>query len=148
MPTAENQTRKKVRIVASREFIDKETGEIINAKTVLVEDRDANFHKLWLANLMDAMEMFGSKRLKIVMWLLNNAKHDNMVIATQKEIAKGAGCSIRTVTDVMQTLVANDFLKRKQNGVYVINPAVIWKGGRGERVNVLWQYRQIDEPTV
>ena len=37
-----------------------------------------------------------------------------------------------------------DFLRRKQSGVYVINPDLVFKGTRQARLNVLNEYHQAE----
>ena len=41
-------TRKKVKIVGRENYINQNTGEIKEMKIINIEERDANFHKIWL----------------------------------------------------------------------------------------------------
>ena len=41
----------------------------------------------------------------------------------------------------MKALIESNFLTRHNSGTYIVNPDVIFKGGKTDRMNVLIQYR-------
>ena len=41
-------TRKKVKVVGTETYINQKTGELQEMQVIDIEERDANFHKLWL----------------------------------------------------------------------------------------------------
>ena len=43
-------TRKKVKVIGTETYIKQDTGEIAEMQVVKIEERDANFHKLWLGH--------------------------------------------------------------------------------------------------
>ena len=45
----------------------------------------------------------------------------------------------------MKALIESNFLKRRNQGCYVVNPDVIFKGGKTDRMNVLIQYHEAEE---
>ena len=69
------------------------------------------------------------------------------IIASQKEIAIGAGTSEKTVARVMKKLLSVNFIKRKKNGVYIINPRFIMKGNENKRQMIINYYNKNDKKT-
>ncbi|WP_412728425.1 replication/maintenance protein RepL, partial [Escherichia coli] len=47
-----NTTRKKVKIVGKKQYLDPTTGEVSDFQVINIEERDANFHKIWLSNVI------------------------------------------------------------------------------------------------
>ena len=41
-------TRKKVKVIGTETYINQQTGELQEMQVIDIEERDANFHKLWL----------------------------------------------------------------------------------------------------
>ena len=46
-------TRKKVKVIGTETYIKQDTGEIAEMQVVKIEERDANFHKLWLGHILN-----------------------------------------------------------------------------------------------
>lgn len=72
--------------------------------------------------------------------MLETANRDNVILGTQRSIAQAVGVSVPTVNSTIKSLVSCNLLKMMQQGVYVLNPDVIFKGTRNNRMNVLLQY--------
>ena len=137
---------KKQKIIGKETYINQETGDI---KEMVVVDKyveqDFNFHKIWLSDLLSIIEIIGTKKLKIIKHILNkmNTK-DNTVYFTQRGLSKELGLSLQTVNNTIKILVESNFMRKIQTGVYQINPDIIIKGSTGKRVNLLIQYKKID----
>lgn len=58
-------TRKKVKFLGTKEFIDKETGEIHKMQVTDIEERDANFHKIWLGHMLESLDMIGNQKIRV-----------------------------------------------------------------------------------
>ncbi len=137
---------KKQKIVGKQNYINQETGEI---KEMLVVNKyveqDFNFHKIWLSDLLNIIEIIGTKKLKVIKHILNNMNtKDNTIYFTQRGLAKKLNLSLQTINDTIKILVESNFMKKIQTGVYQINPDIIIKGSTGKRVNLLIQYKNID----
>jgi len=126
-----------------RSFLDQNTGEIVDMNVVQMENSDFNFEKIWLGHILQALDCMGSKKIKVVTWLLDNKNYENTVIATQREISERCHVSLPIVTETIKILQESDILKMKQNGVYMLNPNVIFKGDKDRRLNVLFMYNKI-----
>ena len=140
-PTKKVTTRKKVKVIGTKEFIDAETGEINTMNVVSIEERDCNFHKLWIGHIIEAFDMIGNQKINLCIWVLEHLNRENTLICTYRRMEKEAGISLKTIAETMKTLMESNFLTQVQSGVYQVNPNVIFKGGKTDRMNVLIQYR-------
>ncbi|WP_323086153.1 replication/maintenance protein RepL [Providencia alcalifaciens] len=136
-------TKKKSKIVGKKTFLDQSTGELVDMNVVQMEDADFNFEKIWLGHILQALDCMGSKKIKVVTWLLDNKNSENTVIATQRDISEQCNVSLPIVTETLKILQAGDVLKMKQNGVYMLNPNVIFKGDKNKRLNILFTYNSL-----
>ena len=75
----------------------------------------------------------------------NTNQSNNTFIGTYKKIANDVGCSETTIAKIMKKLVANNFIKRVQNGVWLVNPNILMKGNDTKR-QILLSYYESEEP--
>lgn len=136
-------THKKVKYSGIQGYINADTGEYKEMYVTDVEDRDFNFSKVWMKNFLLAMDIVGNQKTKVAFWIIDHAK-GNMVIGTQRELAEEIGVSIQTLNSTFKLLMDADFLRRKQSGVYVINPDLVFKGTRQARLNILSEYHKAE----
>lgn len=136
------QTAKKQKVIAVQEYINKETGEVVPMQVVSVEDRDFNFHKMWLQNFILATSEIRNAKMDLVFWLIDQVNKENQIILTQREISEKANVSLSTVQRTMQVLLTSSppFLYKINSGAYQINPAIIWKGSHTSRMGQVFQY--------
>ncbi len=135
-------TSKKVRIIGTETYINQTTGELQEMQVVNIEDRDFNFHKLWIGHIINSLDLIGNQKVKLAFWIIENLNRENQLIMTYRQIAEKSGISLDTVRRTMTALIESNFLKKINNGAYQINPDVIFKGTRNGRLNVLYQYNQ------
>ncbi len=132
----------KIKFIGTKEFIDAETGEIQTMNMVSIEERDCNFHKLWLSHVIEALDMIGNQKISLCLWILDHLDRENRLIYTYRRIEKETGISYKTIAETMKTLMDSNFLTQIQSGVYQVNPDIIFKGGKTDRLNVLIQYNK------
>jgi hypothetical protein len=137
-------TSKKLKAISHRKLLDQETGEVVEVGHVELQERDANFEKIWLGHIIDAIDEIGSKKIEVLMWLFRNRNADNIVIATNKQIAEEIGVSYDTVATTMSALVKHDIIKRGIGHV-LINPNVIFRGAYQQRMSILLTYAKAGE---
>jgi hypothetical protein len=135
-------TRKKVKIIGTETYIKQDTGELKKMQVIDIEERDANFHKLWLGHILQSIDLIGNQKTRLAFWILNHLDSNNLLPMTQRQIANKSGISIQTVSRTLQALIDSNFLQRKNIGVYQVNPDVLFKGGKTARMNVLLQYHE------
>lgn len=138
-------TRKKTKVIGETKYINKETGEIEDFQVISIEERDANFHKIWLGHILNSIDIIGNQKTKLAFWILDNLKSENLLIMTQRQIAKESKVSLQTVSRTLNSLVKSNFLIKINTGAYQINPDMIFKGGKEQRLNVLIQYQNTKE---
>ena len=141
-----NSTKiKRQKIIGKQNYINQETGEII--ETVVIEknvEQDFNFHKVWIIDIMNIIGEMGNKKIKIIEYILDHMNKDNIVYFTYSKLEKEVGVSRPVIVNTIKGLIEKNFMKRIQTGVYQINPNLVVKGSTGKRINLLIQYKNID----
>src|SRR5699024_6362492 len=135
-----NTTRKKVKFLGTKEFIDASTGEKETMQVTNIEERDANFHKIWHGHVLESLDMIGKLKIRDAMYNMENNNKENELIMTYSIIAEKTNKSIQTLSETIKTLHERKLLRKIINGYYRVNPDVIFKGGRNDRMNVLLRY--------
>lgn len=106
------------------------------------EETDINWDKIWLGEVMEALEQVGNKKIKVANYIINSRdKNTNYLIQTQREIAEKCGVSLQTVSSTLKALEKADLLVGKA-GIYQINPDRIARGKHNKRMAILRIYRQ------
>ena len=135
-------TVKKQIFIGSKELVDAETGEIYPVQLKQVEDRDFNFHKIWLQLFIEGLDGIANKKMKLAFWIIEHLDKENKFVYTFRRIAEETGLSVFTVTETMKRLQEGEipFLKKIQSGVYVINPDILYKGSHKSRMGVVYEF--------
>lgn len=136
------QTTKKVKVVGHAEYTNNSTGEIEDFQVVRMEDRDFNFHKIWLEHIINSLDLIGNQKTRLAFWILDNLDRENKLTMTYRQIAEKSGISYQTVSMTMKALIESNFLQQINRGAYRVNPDTIFKGTRNGRLNVLYQYQE------
>lgn len=144
----EKITSKKVKIIGTQSYINADTGEIENFQVTTLQDRDFNFTKVWLNSILQTLDMLSNKKTKVAYHIIDNLNKENQYIGTQRQIAEKTGIGLNTVNITLQALLQADFLRIVNNGVYCVNPDIIFKGDRKSRLNVLQQYNKAEQPII
>lgn len=139
------QTSKKVKVVGHAEYTNNSTGEIEDFQVVRMEDRDFNFHKIWLEHIINSLDLIGNQKTRLAFWILDNLDRENKLTMTYRQIAEKSGISLDTVRVTMKALIESNFLQRINQGAYRVNPDTVFKGSRNGRLNVLYQYNQVNQ---
>lgn len=140
-------TRKKVKVIGTETYIKQQTGEIKEMQVMSIEERDANFHKIWLEHIIHSMDIIGNQKIRFAFWLIDQMNSENQITMTYRQMSAKSGISLDTVQRTIKALTDSGFLKRYNIGVYQINPDVIFKGGKKNRMNILLEYNNIDDDT-
>lgn len=136
----EQTTTKRVKVVGTEEYINTRTGELEQMQVTSIEDRDFNFTKMWMKNFISTLDIVGNQKTRLCFWIIDHVDKENRLIGTYRTIASQSGMSLDTVRITMRLLMDADFMRKAQNGVYVINPNLVFKGTRNARMNVLNQF--------
>lgn len=136
----EQTTTKRVKVVGTEEYINTRTGELEQMQVTSIEDRDFNFTKMWMKNFISTLDIVGNQKTRLCFWIIDHVDKENRLIGTYRTVASQSGMSLDTVRITMKLLMDADFMRKAQNGVYVINPNLVFKGTRNARMNVLNQF--------
>jgi hypothetical protein len=146
------KVRKKTQtIVGTQRYINADTGEILETTVIEKEvDRDFNFHKIWLNDLMSVLNLIGGKKLDILKYLLSEMRtQDNTISVTYRQIEKELNTSQKTIAETMKILQEANFITKVQNGLYMVNPDVIVRGNGKKRDALMIKYVEAkNEPTT
>src|SRR5699024_4096082 len=132
-----NTTRKKVKFLGTKEFIDASTGEKETMQVTNIEERDANFHKIWLGHMLESLDMIGNQKIRVAMFIMENINKENELIMTYRVIAEKTNTSLQTVSETMKALQVSNLLSKIRNRYYRLIHHVIIKCGRNKRMKVL-----------
>ena len=105
-------TTKKVKVVGHVEYVNQATGEVEDFQVVRMEDRDFDFHKIWLGHVINSLDLIGNQKTKLAFWILDNLDSENKLTMTYRQIADKSGISLETVRITMQALIDSNFIQR------------------------------------
>ena len=71
-------TRKKVKVVGTETYINQKTGELQEMQVIDIEERDANFHKLWLGHILQSIDLIGNQKTRLAFWILDHLDSNNL----------------------------------------------------------------------
>ena len=136
-------TRKKVKVIGTAEYIRADTGEVEQMQVISMQDRDFNFHKIWLQHIIQSFDLIGNQKTRLAFWLISEMDSENKICYTLRQMADKANISLETVRVTVKTLIDGEFLVKQNQGVYRVHPDRVFKGCGTNRMNVLLQYNQL-----
>ena len=130
-----------------RELVDTQTGEVIWVDQITKRTYGTkNFWKCYLMDFLTVLGIIDSKQLDVFIYIVENTQQaNNTFIGTYTKIAKDVGVSRPTIAAIMKKLQENNFIKKVQNGVWLVNPNILMKGNDTKR-QILLSYYESDEP--
>lgn len=143
------QTTKKQKFVGYKTLVDPETGEAYPMQMNVLEERDFNFHKVWMQHLVNSLDAISNQKLRLAFWIIDNLDKENQLIMTQRAIAEASGMSYQTVNRTLKALCeapegSPAFLQKMNSGAYRVNPEVLFKGSHSNRMGICYEYREVD----
>lgn len=130
-----------------RELIDTETGEQILVDQITKRVYGSkNFWKMYLMDFLMVLGIIDSKQVDVFIYIVENTNQsNNMFVGTYDKISQDVGVCRQTVAKIMKKLQANNFIKRVQNGAWLVNPNILMKGNDQKR-QILLSYYESDTP--
>jgi firmicute plasmid replication protein len=130
-----------------RELVDRETGEVIWVDQITKRTYGTkNFWKCYLMDFLTVLGIIDSKQLDVFIYIVENTQQaNNTFIGTYAKIAKDVGVCRQTIATIMKKLQENNFIKKVQNGVWLVNPNILMKGNDTKR-QILLSYYASEEP--
>ncbi|HCX1283931.1 replication/maintenance protein RepL [Staphylococcus arlettae] len=125
------------------EFINKESGEVVQFDKLYRAQTGGNFVKMY-------MELFGemlgllNKKGEVMQYLFKDLNlSSNTVVKTVRELAQETKTSTKTVTETLKAMEKGNIIKRK-TGVIMINPALLMRGDDNKRRFLLFEFEHFD----
>ena len=130
-----------------KELIDVETGEQIFVDQITKRVYGSkNFWKMYLMDFLMVLGIIDSKQVDIFIYIVENTNPStNIFLGTYDKIAADVGVSRPTIARIMKKLQDNNFVKRIQNGAYLVNPNILMKGNDRKR-QILLSYYDSEDP--
>lgn len=130
-----------------RELLDTKTGELIMVDQITKRVYGTkNFWKCYLMDFLTVLGIIDNRQLDVFIYIVENTNQStNMFIGTYKKISKDTGCSSTTIARIMKKLQESNFIKKVQNGVWLVNPNILMKGNDNKR-QILLSYYDSEEP--
>lgn len=130
-----------------RRLVDQDTGEYMVVDQIIKRVYGTkNFWKCYLMDFLAVLGIIDSKQLDIFIYIVENTNQsNNLFIGTYKKISSDTGCSSTTIAKIMKKLQDNHFIRKVQNGVWLVNPNILMKGNDQKR-QILLSYFESEEP--
>lgn len=130
-----------------RTLVDQDTGEVVHVDQITKRVYGTkNFWKMYLMDFLSVLGIIDNKQLDVFIYIAENTNQsNNLFIGTYRSISEDVGVGLSTVTRIMKKLQENNFIKKKQNGVYLVNPNIMMKGNDTKR-QILLSYYEEEKP--
>ena len=130
-----------------RELLDVATGEQIWVDQIIKRTYGTkNFWKCYLMDFLTVLGIIDNRQLDVFIYIVENTNaSNNTFIGTYKRISEDTKCSSTTIARIMKKLQENNFIKKVQNGVWLVNPNILMKGNDTKR-QILLSYYQSENP--
>lgn len=130
--------------------VDKDTGEVLAEETENeLITRYVNGNEkfvLFFKRTINSLRELDKMAYLVIMHFAINCEEGEMRFVANKfynnQTAMALKISVGTVSNAIQALYKKDFIRRVGNGVYLINPAVFWKGSMTKRPEAFEKYTQ------
>lgn len=129
------------------ELTRNDTGEVITVDQITkMVYGTKNFWKCYLMDFLTVLGIIDSKQVDVFIHIVENTNQStNMFIGTYDKIAKDVNCCRQTIATIMKKLQENNFIRKVQNGVWLVNPNILMKGNDNKR-QILLSYYEAEEP--
>ena len=137
-------------LIGTREkhLVDTETGEAYDVQQITKRIYGTkNFWKIYLMDFMQVLGILDSKQVDILCYIMEHTQAaTNTFIGTYKKIAAEVGVSEPTIATVFRKLQKAKFIRKVQNGVWVISPNIMVKGNDFKRNMLLTYFNEQEAP--
>ena len=120
------------------ELVDREEAGI----DILVKG-DEEFFFVY-ANHLDKLLQLKGNEMKVLLWCsMHTALNTNEIVLNKVikgRLATAAGINLRSIDNSLNKLLKENMLRRTGTGVYLVNPAVTWKGKVSGKTNVVKRF--------
>lgn len=119
-------------------------GEPFVADASLTKVDRNGFEITYLAYLFDVFDQLGGQKYKVFKYLIKNKSSDNIVIVTNRELAKKCEVSIETVRQALKLLKEKNIIATR-TGAIMILPKVAHRGKVGREQYLMHKFQEFEE---
>lgn len=131
-------------IMKTKRLVDLETGEEFESQVIVKDfNNDADFKKVFFAELVGILDEFSNAKMKFILWLLDNLNDSNQFYGSYTELAEGSGISRDTIARVMPRMLETQVIKKIRTGTYMLNPKLVASVNSQKRANLLVRYGRL-----
>jgi len=145
---SKNKSKSQV-VIGEQSYINSESGEIENFLVIQKNiNKDYNFHKIWLEDLLNILNTMGNRKMTILSYLLSIMRNsDNTLNFTMRSLSEDTGVSLQTCQSTITELLESNVIKRDRRikQLYTFNPSLLVKGNGDKRKRLLVEYHFEDE---
>ena len=117
------------------EVADLKTGEVRSSIKVAIFDTDIDWEKLWLRNLLFAIDLVGDKSMLVLKFFLSHRDYENKVLANKEMIVRETGISRKTVYRVIKRLLEGNVIRKLDLG-FQVNPHIIFNTSQAKKKGI------------
>ena len=135
-------------IVSEQRWVNQETGEIAVFNVVKRSAaNDYGFTKVWLNDLCHILDLVGNGKIKVFSYILANINPiSNEFGGSIRELALIVKVDKVTVSNTIQILLKQGFMRKKRSGCYLISANLLVKGDSEKRVGLMVTYDELRKP--
>ena len=129
------------------EIVNQQTGEVkeVSQFIVPVGDKDSDFCKVYNRYISRISDLSRSER-KVFDWCIANMDYENKVLILNKtKVSSEIGIALKTLYNCLSSLGKKGFLKKLENGLYLVNPAIACKTSVSKKDGILIQFVKEEE---
>ena len=122
-----------------------QTGEIIEADSVIKEVGRNNFMITYLTYMLDLFDLLGTKKMQVVRYILKNMDmSSNTLIITTMELSKETKVSKPVVIETLKILEESGLITRRV-GSLMMNPKLVHRGSNQKEKYLLTKFKEFND---
>lgn len=130
--------------VGTDQWVNKRTGEIIEANQVLKRVPRNGFEITYLSYFMDLFDALAGKKYQVFKYIMEHKTADNTLIITTRELVRETGTSATTVQGTLN-LLKDAGLITKKTGAIMLNPKLAMRGSNQKEKYLLQRFEAFDQ---
>lgn len=109
-------------------IIDRNTGEEMPVDIFVEQISKEYWERAYAKVLAEYIGVAGTATNNVLAWLIKNKDSNNQIIGTFSRIAEECNTTVPTVSTLFQKLYKREFLRKVQNGIYMLSPSLLRHG--------------------
>ena len=135
---------KKIQQWEQKNYIDEETGEVKEVVEVIKEVGRSGFMITYILTLANALDIVGSKKTKILIYILENMDTNNILYTSNRKLAEKFGVSTSTVSLTLKALRNADIISTQTN-LIMLNPKLGNRVSKAKEQALMIRFKEIKE---